>query len=596
MTTAVAASAEAEAPPPPAAPDVLSYLYGRILERNARETEPFSAVHESNRALRSTVDGLTAALEGERRERSRLSDRYSENLGGGGAPGGGGGKGPSRTEGRQREKIERLQDQLNTKLRSEVEASAGALKAANELAELKHAATAREAAIEALEKERAEAGRRMDGLRTELDEAQSRTDLAEKQYTGLKDSIRTLQERNEELEKVNSELIGRVVSEKEKVVDQVNKMNDIIERLKKEVEMLRALNKKQEEELKRGKGGWRRTKGGGLEIGGDGTDDSKENVDGEGQRMFGAMGVVLPTKPLHTLQAHMQEATAVRYDSTGTDLVATGSADSTVKIWDTNTGQQRAILRGASGHPMLGLDIGRGLVVGCGSDKTCRVWNLRTQRMIHQLVGHAHKITCARLFHNEKEIVTASADRSLKIWDISRNVYRHGATMRHSSTSNCLDVSSDAQTVVSGHMDGGMRFWDVRSGDRTADIPSVSEGGVTSVHFNPADNTKLLTNGRDSTLKLVDVRTCTTVQTISHPDFRTLTNHASCALSPDGNYAAAGSAGTGEVFVWRVADGKLEKKLGGHAAAVGGVAWGRGGTNGQQVASVDKKGVLVLWA
>ena len=83
---------------------------------------------------------------------------------------------------------------------------------------------------------------------------------------------------------------------------------------------------------------------------------------------------------------------------------------------------------------------------------------------------------------------------------------------------------------------------------------------------------------------------------MSHPDFRTLTNHASCALSPDGNYAAAGSAGTGEVFVWRVADGKLEKKLGGHAAAVGGVAWGRGGTNGQQVASVDKKGVLVLWA
>ena len=60
MTTAVAASAEAEAPPPPAAPDVLSYLYGRILERNARETEPFSAVHESNRALRSTVQ-LAAA-------------------------------------------------------------------------------------------------------------------------------------------------------------------------------------------------------------------------------------------------------------------------------------------------------------------------------------------------------------------------------------------------------------------------------------------------------------------------------------------------------------------------------------------------------
>jgi len=145
-------------------------------------------------------------------------------------------------------------------------------------------------------------------------------------------------------------------------------------------------------------------------------------------------------------------------------------------------------------------------------------------------------------------------------------------------------------------MDGGLRFWDVRSGDRSAEIAGIHEGGVTSVQFNPTDNTKLLTNGRDGTLKLSDIRTCSVVQTFSDPNFQTVSNHVSSALSPDGVYAAAGSGTTGDLFVWRVSDGKLEKKLSAHQAAVCGVAWGRGGTNGQQVASVDKNGVMVLWA
>lgn len=66
-------------------------------------------------------------------------------------------------------------------------------------------------------------------------------------------------------------------------------------------------------------------------------------------------------------------------------------------------------------------------------------------------------------------VITGSADRSLKVWDISRKTYRQGVMLRHSSTSTCVDVASDSQNVVSGHMDGGIRFWDLRSGERTAD-------------------------------------------------------------------------------------------------------------------------------
>ena len=63
-----------------------------------------------------------------------------------------------------------------------------------------------------------------------------------------------------------------------------------------------------------------------------------------------------------------------------------------------------------------------------------------------------------------------------------------------------------------------------------------------------------------------------------------------------GRYVAAGSSSNGQIFVWNTGQGELKRKLPGHESGVCGFAWGRGGSSGQQVASVDKSGVLILWA
>jgi WD40 repeat protein len=114
-----------------------------------------------------------------------------------------------------------------------------------------------------------------------------------------------------------------------------------------------------------------------------------------------------------------------------------------------------------------------------------RVWSVETSRMIHILVGHANKITCCRLFGGERGVISASADRSLKVWDISRQTYRQTATLRHSSTANAVDVGIDSLIAVSGHLDGGLRFWEVQTGERTAEIEG--ESSVTIFVFQ-ADN------------------------------------------------------------------------------------------------------------
>ena len=168
-------------------------------------------------------------------------------------------------------------------------------------------------------------------------------------------------------------------------------------------------------------------------------------------------------------------------------------------------------------------------------------------------------------------------------------------TLRHSSTCQSIDVASDSFTAVSGHLDGGLRIWDLRTGDRTADIVELHDGGVTSVQFDPSNSAQLLTNGRDHTLKLVDLRTGSAVKTFSNPDFQTTYSWSACAMSPNGLYAASVSGTSGHLFVWRTSDASLVAKLHGHkASGAGGVAWGACG--GQQVATVDRAGSLILWA
>ena len=80
----------------------------------------------------------------------------------------------------------------------------------------------------------------------------------------------------------------------------------------------------------------------------------------------------------------------IRYDAFGTDLVATGSSDSTVKVFEGSSGMLKATFRGGSGNSILCCDISNDIIVGAGTDKTCRVWNLRTDRMVrwkHKVQG-----------------------------------------------------------------------------------------------------------------------------------------------------------------------------------------------------------------
>lgn len=144
-------------------------------------------------------------------------------------------------------------------------------------------------------------------------------------------------------------------------------------------------------------------------------------------------------------------------------------------------------------------------------------------------------------------------------------------------------------------MDGGLRFWDVRTGERTGNLEGLHEGGVTCVKFHPVNAAQVLTNGKDNSLKVSCMRTKTVLYTLRDNDFRTAYNWSACCISPDGLYAASLSGSNGHLFVWSLLDGTLLKKIAHNDSGGGGISWGPGDSGGQQVATLNREGTLCLW-
>jgi WD40 repeat protein len=102
---------------------------------------------------------------------------------------------------------------------------------------------------------------------------------------------------------------------------------------------------------------------------------------------------------------------------------------------------------------------------------------VRTQQ-IHQLAGHLHKVTNVRILSNNRNVLTCSADRSMKLWDISKQTYRQLTTMSFNSFASSIDVVADGRSAISGHVDGSLLFWDLETAQKTAEIKGTLWNGA----------------------------------------------------------------------------------------------------------------------
>ena len=98
------------------------------------------------------------------------------------------------------------------------------------------------------------------------------------------------------------------------------------------------------------------------------------------------------------------------------------------------------------------------------------------------LQGHNDRVNVVSFTSEKEKVVSGSADRSLKVWDINK-----ASTIRTlicGSIVRSVDYFQSEPHVVTGHNDGSLRIYSTRDSANTkpmTQIQALFDGGVTSV-------------------------------------------------------------------------------------------------------------------
>lgn len=243
------------------------------------------------------------------------------------------------------------------------------------------------------------------------------------------------------------------------------------------------------------------------------------------------------------------------------NILASGSDDKTICLWNLNTGKHIFTFFGLS-KPIscVAFNPRIPLLVSGGLDRAITTWNLETNTMrsLYSDAGssysHLDFIFSAAFTSNGEILATGSADKTIKIWDIPRWVSTR--TLKgHLDTIWSIAIGSNDQILVSGSADKTIRIWRLNSWDEPRILTGHSNW-VTSVAISP--NGKLLASGSgDTTIKLWSLDTGKLLSTFAKHRNAVW----SIAFSPDGEILASG--GKDGVKLWNLRTGQLLQELSG---------------------------------
>ncbi len=178
--------------------------------------------------------------------------------------------------------------------------------------------------------------------------------------------------------------------------------------------------------------------------------------------------------------------------------------------------------------------------------------------------------TAAVFTTDGKRAFVASADRSVRVWDVEakRDVKR---LVGHTASVWAVGLNADGTRAISGSVDGTARVWDVTSGRELSKL-SGHLSLVSAVALT-ADGTKAITGGYDGAVVWWDAVKGTEVRRLEGLELKAV--HA-VALLPARKLAAI--AADRQLILWNFSTGEVRAKWEAHSASVTAVSFAEDGT------------------
>ncbi|KAK4649926.1 E3 ubiquitin ligase complex SCF subunit scon-2 [Podospora pseudocomata] len=156
---------------------------------------------------------------------------------------------------------------------------------------------------------------------------------------------------------------------------------------------------------------------------------------------------------VHTLRGHTNGVTCLQLDD---HILATGSYDATIKIWNIETGEEIRTLRGHT-RGIRALQFDDSKLISGSLDNTIKIWNWHTGECISTLAGHTDGVVS---LHFEGQLLASgSIDKSVKIFDF--NSKEAFCLKGHTDWVNCTRLDTASRTVMSASDDTTIKLWDL---------------------------------------------------------------------------------------------------------------------------------------
>ncbi len=280
---------------------------------------------------------------------------------------------------------------------------------------------------------------------------------------------------------------------------------------------------------------------------------------------------------------HLDAVGAVAFSPDGL-ILASGSKDKTIQVWDLATGKSIRTFPGDSSTVWsVAFDSdGRRLVTGTGFWRVA-LWDLQTGQLIRNL-DHAASVWSVAISRDGQLIASGSGDKTTKIWNATNGNLIYNLP-DHTDFVYSVAFSPDGKTLVSASKDNKITIVDVATGRLIKTLDGHADV-VRSVAISP-DGKTIVSGAYDETIKIWNLETGELIRSLKgHSD-----DIVSVALSPDGKFIASGSKDK-TIKIWDLATGELLNTLTGHSDEVYVVTFS---PDGKTIASGSKDNTIKLW-
>ena len=223
------------------------------------------------------------------------------------------------------------------------------------------------------------------------------------------------------------------------------------------------------------------------------------------------------------------------------------------------------------------------LIATASADRTIKIWNAKSQKVLRTLKGHEESVWCVAFSPDDKRLVSCGDDKSIRFWNTETG-QELAQLPRQNNPVRYLAFHPNGQVVATG-CNNVVKLWDVNTKEELVAITDHADD-VLSVKFSP-DGRYLLTAGVDKTIKLRDAATGSII--------RTLVGHVgsirATAFSPDSKRFASTGADR-RVILWEVSTGQEIRRLNDHYVQLYDVAFS---PDGQMLAAAGYDGRVSIW-